>query len=320
MKRSCLLFLSFVIAGSASGRAAGADVPTTFRSGVDVVALNVVVTNAEQKFVTGLAAEDFAVYEDGVQQQLTFFAASEVPLDLALLLDTSASMSDKIQTVQQAAIGFASTLREGDRITVVDIKDATKVLHPLDGDIAAARQAILATVPRGGTGLFNGVYLSIKELVKQRRATSDVRRQAIVVLSDGEDTSSLMSYDDVMELAKESGIAIYTITLKSPWLIRHEAQGGQRRFSQSEFSMKALAQETGARAFFPTDIAELSGVYGSIAEELSNQYAIGYTSKNPKRDGAFRRVLVRITDRPDVRTRTRSGYLSPRPERVTATK
>jgi Ca-activated chloride channel family protein len=293
------------------------DVPTPlFRTGVDIVALNVVVTDGKQRFVTGLDAADFCVYEDGVQQDVSFFAATKVPLDLALLVDTSASMQDKMQTLQQAARGFLSTLREGDRAVIVDIKDNVKMAYPLGGDFGAADRAIQATAARGGTALYNGLYLAIKEMVKQRNA-GEVRRQAIAVFSDGEDTASLVGYEDVMDLAKQSGVAIYTITLKSQFAVRQTSMAGRRYFSQSEFAMKALAQETGARSFFPVHITELAGVYGSIADELANQYAIGYASKNPRRDGAFRRVIVRVVERPDARTRTRSGYTG---ARLTATR
>jgi VWFA-related protein len=288
---------------------------TTFRSGIDLVALSVVVTDAKANFVSGLTADSFAVYEDGVQQDVSFFAAGKVPLDLALLLDTSASMTGKMATAQQAAIGFASTLRAGDRVTVVDIKDATRILAPLDGDFEAAKEAILTTVPRGGTALYNGLYLTLKEMTKQRQLNGDVRRQAIVVLSDGEDTASLMSFEDVMAVAKESGISIYTIMLR-PQSAIGRTPSGARYFSQAEFGMKALAQETGARAFFPLGIAELAGVYTLIAEELASQYALGYLSKNPMRDGAYRRVMVRVGDRPGVQTRTRSGYLAARAARA----
>jgi VWFA-related protein len=317
---SLLVLLLFVAADvRAQVQRAGSDPAATFRSGVDVVALSVVVTDAEQKFVTGLAAEDFAVYEDGVQQDLSFFASSNVPLDLAILLDTSASMSDKMQTVQQAAMGFAETLDAGDRIAIVDIKDATQVTFPLGEDVGGAKEAILSTRARGGTALYNGLYTTLKELVKQRRENGQIRRQAIVVLSDGDDTASLVSYDDVMLEAKRDGIAIYTITLQSKYAIAAAARRGVRHFSQSEYSMKALAQETGARAFFPTEIGQLTGVYGSIADELATQYALGYTSKNPKRDGAYRRVIVRVTDKPNVRTRTRTGYQAAHTTRTTST-
>ena len=287
---------------------------TVFRTGVDLVALNVVVTDGHQKFVTGLSMDDFAVYEDGVQQELSFFAAKDVPLDLALLLDTSASMTDKMATMHEAAAGFAARLRQGDRVSIVDVKDTIKVLHALDDDLGGADAAIRRTTARGGTALYNGLYMTLREMVKQRRQNGEVRRQAIAVLSDGEDTASLVTVDDVMDVAKQSGIALYTITLKSPH--QRSANSGSRYFSQSEFAMKALAQETGARAFFPATIAELAGVYGAIADELSMQYALGYTSKNPKRDGAFRRVTVRVEDKPGARTRTRSGYQAARPAQV----
>ena len=292
---------------------------TIFRSGVDIVALNVVVTDSDQKYVGGLNSSDFAVFEDGIRQDVSFFGASEVPLDLAILLDTSASMTGKMALVQRAAIGFLSTLRRGDRALIVDIKDATKVLYPLGDDLDAARAAIMSTVPQGGTALYNGAYLTLKELSKQRRAVTEVRRQAMVVLSDGDDTASLISYDDLMDVAKQSGIGIYTIMLRSKYLMTQAAQRGHSYFSQSEFGMKALAQETGARSFFPADVTELPAVYASIAQELATQYALGYSSKNPKQDGSYRRVIVRVTDRPDAKTRTRAGYLAARVSRTAGT-
>ena len=321
MSRSILLLACVLVAVDAGAQASQnatttSNPATTFRSSVDLVALNVVVTDGDQKYVAGLSPSDFAVFEDGIQQDVSFFGATDVPIDLAILLDTSASMTGKMQLVQQAAIGFLDTLRPGDRAIVVDIKDATKIMFPLGADLAAARQAILATAPRGGTALYNGTYLTLKELTKERRANGEVRRQAIVVLSDGDDTASLVSYDDLMDLAKQSGTAIYTITLRSKYLVNQAASRGHSYFSQSEFGMKALAQETGARAFFPTQLDELAGVYASIAQELATQYAIGYASKNPKADGGYRRVIVRIADKPGIRTRTRAGYTAPRVQRI----
>jgi len=280
---------------------------TTFRSGVDLVALSVVVTDGRDKFVSGLSAEDFAVLEDGVPQQVSFFSATAVPMDLALLLDTSASMIDKMNVVHQAATGFVSSAKPGDRVTIVDIKDGVRVLHPLDEDFEGARAAIRATSARGGTALYNGLYMTLKEMVKLRRTSGEVRRQAIVVLSDGDDTASLVDFDDVMDVAKQSGVAIYTITLRTA-LQRLLAYDRHAAVS-SEFAMRTLAQETGARAFFPGQAAALAGVYGVIAEELASQYALGYMSTNTVRDGAYRRVSVRVTQ-PEVRTRTRAGYVA----------
>jgi Ca-activated chloride channel family protein len=280
-----------------------------FRSSIDVVALNVIVTDLRHQFVGGLSSSDFAVFEDGVRQDVSFFAASDLPLDLAILLDTSASMSDKMGIMQRAALGFANTLRPGDRALVVDIKDSTRVLHPLTSGPGEIATAIKSTKASGGTGLYNGLYFTFKELAKSRTSSGpDMRRQAIVVLSDGDDTTSLMTFDDVMDVAKQAGIATYTITLHSPELTPYEQNRGTRYFSQSAFAMRQLAQETGGQAFFPLQISELDGVYGAIAKELASQYAIGYMPKTARQDGRYRRIVVQVTDRPEMQIRTRSGY------------
>jgi Ca-activated chloride channel family protein len=304
MRRSALFILGSVLILLGAQLVAQ---QTTFRSGVDLVALSVVVTDGHDKFVSGLSAEDFAVLEDGVPQQVSFFSATAVPMDLALLLDTSASMIDKMNVVHQAATGFVSSAKPGDRVTIVDIKDGVRVLHPLDEDLDGARAAILTTSARGGTALYNGLYMTLKEMVKLRRSNGEVRRQAILVLSDGDDTSSLVDFDDVMDVAKQSDVAIYTITLKTA-LQRLMAYNKHAAVS-GEFAMRTLAQETGARAFFPAAAADLAGVYGMIADELASQYALGYMSTNTVRDGKYRRVSVRVTQ-PDVRTRTRTGYVA----------
>ena len=279
----------------------------TFRSAVDLVSLNVIVTDARERFVTGLSEQDFTVFEDGVQQNVSYFAATNVPLDLAILLDTSSSMSDKLATVQEAAVGFASHLRSGDRVTVVSIKDSARVLHDLDGDVAGACDAIRKTAASGGTALYNSIYTTIRQMQKVHASDEgQVRRQAIAVLTDGDDTTSLVTFDDLLALAKQAGIAIYTIALKSQYPTA--LLGAMRENSESDFAMKALAQETGARSFFPADISQLAGVYSSITQELASQYALGYTSSNSKRDGSFRRIFVRV-DEPNVRARTRSGYV-----------
>ena len=306
MKIALLMLVSAIGTGAASGQSA-----PTFKSRVDLVALNVVVMNSRQQFVSGLTADSFAVYEDGVQQDLSFFAAAELPLDLAILLDTSASMHDKLATAQEAAIGFVSALGGDDRLLVVDIKDTSSIAAPLSHDVKAATQAILRTSARGGTAIYNGLYVTLREMARMRRGEGNMRRQAIVLLSDGDDTKSLVAYDDVMDLAKESGISIYTIMVGSQFTdasIRrwHPSAAG------SEYGMKALALETGARSFTTSEVGDLIDVYRSIGQELANQYALGYTPKNQQRDGAYRRVTVRILGRTDAQPRARAGYVAPR--------
>jgi hypothetical protein len=142
-------------------------------------------------------------------------------------------------------------------------------------DLESAKQAIRSTYARGTTALYNGVYLTLKELTKQRKGANDVRRQAIVVLSDGDDTSSLVSFDDVMDLAKESGISTYTIMLKAKNVLPAYGSLREGHAEQSEFAMKALAQETGGRSFFPREVTELAGIYG-VSADAAVSWAIGY--------------------------------------------
>jgi VWFA-related protein len=300
--------LSAPVAHDETGPASAASL--VFKGGVDLVALSVVVTNGDETPVKGLDDSSFAVYEDGVRQDISFFTATPVALDLALVLDTSASMYDSMTTMQEAATGFSATLRPGDRITIIDMKERIRILHPLDGNIEAAQAAIRATAAKGRTALYNGLYVTIDEMLKRRRSDGHVRRQAIAVLSDGVDTASVIGCNDVLELAKRTGIAVYTITLNA--LDSAGRAAGRRAISRSDYNMKALAQETGGRWFFPAHIVELAGVYASIATELSNTYTLGYVSKNLQRDGTYRRIAVQLPGTSGLRARTRSGYIAAR--------
>jgi Ca-activated chloride channel homolog len=137
------------------------------------------------------------------------------------------------------------------------------------------------------------------------RTEEEVRRQAIILLSDGEDTSSLVTFEDVLDLARRSETAIYAIGLME------EGTGGQSKgFREAVYALRQLSTDTGGRAFFPADIKSLASVYGQIYDELSSQYTIGYVSKNARRDGAWRRLVVRV-NRPNTQARTKQGYFGP---------
>ena len=280
-----------------------------FRSAVDLVSLNVTVTEGGTRYVTDLAQEDFNVFEDGVKQDVTFFNRTNLPIALALLLDTSASMDSKLPTAQEAAIGFARRLRTQDLAEVIDFDSRVVVLQNFTNSAAELESAIKKTSAGGSTSLYNAVYIALKDLKKiVARNTEEIRRQAIVVLSDGEDTSSLLPFEEVLDLAKRSETAIYAIGLRAP-----EGPGTTTKgFKEAEFVLRQFAQETGARSFFPNQLSELAGVYGQISDELSSQYTVGYTSRNPKRDGGWRRVVVRV-GRPNLQTRTKLGYFAPTP-------
>jgi Ca-activated chloride channel family protein len=299
--------------GPDSGQAAQAQQAVQsplFRSGSALVALNVSVQGPGAKFVAGLQPADFAVYEDGVKQDVRFFESTGVPVDLIVLIDTSSSMSDKIGLVHDAASGFLKTLRAGDRGAVVSFADSVRVIEPLTSDLPRLEAAVRSTVAHGSTALNNAVYIALKQFGQTTRVDGDPRRQAIVVLSDGEDNTSLVSFDDVLGVARLMGVNIYTVALQSAAAAQQLAeQRGRRYFSESDYAMRTLARETGAQAFFPAP-GELKAVYASIATELANQYSIGYVSGNGRPDGGFRRVLVQVVTRPELRPRTRLGYLA----------
>jgi Ca-activated chloride channel family protein len=280
--------------------------PPSFRAGIELVSLNVTVTEGA-RYVTDLEAEHFAVYEDGVKQDIAYFNRSNLPIALALLIDTSASMEARLPTAQEAAIGFARRLRPQDLAEIVDFDSRVNILQTFTHDAVQLEQAIRRTAPGGSTSMYNAIYIALKDLKKVVATTVDeIRRQAIVVLSDGEDTSSLLPFEEVLDLAKRSETAIYAIGLRA----NDHATSSSRGFKEAEFVLRQLTQETGGRAFFPSDVAELSGIYGQISDELSSQYTLGYTSKNSKRDGAWRRIVVRI-ERPNLVARTKLGYFAP---------
>lgn len=276
-----------------------------FRSGVDIVSLNVTVTNSQNHYVTDLEPADFTVLEDGARQELLYFSKANLPIALSLLIDTSASMEERLQVAQNAAIGFAHRLRDQDLAQVIDFDSRVQIAQPFTADRAALEAAIRSTASGGSTSLYNAIYIALRELKKIRTSKQDeVRRDAIIVLSDGEDTTSLVSFEEVMELAKRSETSIYTIGLqpRDPVYVKG--------FREAEFVLRQLAQETGGRAFFVQKAEELTGVYGQIADELSSQYSLGYASKNGRRDGGWRKVSVQVSRANSV-TRTRRGYYGP---------
>ena len=306
MRRALHCFVTALAVSAAAASAQQSDQPA-FRSGVDLVRLNVTVSDGNNRYVTDLDVEEFRVYEDGAMQDISFYTRTQLPISLALLMDTSASMAEKMSTAQQAAIGFAERLRAEDLASVIDFDSRVEILHEFTDSIEALTSAILRTSAGGSTSLYNAIYISLKELAKIGATVSveqEIRRQAIVMLSDGEDTSSLVGFDEVLELAKRSDTIIYSIGLRS------EDIRTRRGFREADFILRQLAQETGGRAFFPEQVEDLPEIYQRISDELSSQYTLAYTSKNPVQDGQWRRVVVRV-DRENVAARTKQGYYAP---------
>jgi Ca-activated chloride channel family protein len=277
----------------------------SFRSAIDVVSMNVTVTDQSSRYITDLAEKDFEVYEDGVKQDLTLFNRTNLPVALCLLIDTSSSMEDRMATAQDAAIGFVRKLRPTDLGEILGFDSRVVVLQKFTNNPTELEGAIRKTVAGGSTSLYNALYISLKDLKKlPAKDEQDIRRQAIILLSDGEDTSSAIGFDDVMDLARRSETAIYPIGLMA------DESTQSKGFREATYALRQLAMDTGGRAFFPTDVKSLANIYGQIYDELSSQYTIGYTSKNSRRDGAWRRLVVRV-NRPNSNARAKQGYYAP---------
>ncbi|HVH25940.1 MAG TPA: VWA domain-containing protein [Vicinamibacterales bacterium] len=288
--------------GSTSGQVSTPSGRPAFRGSVDVVPLTVTVTDGARRHVTDLEAHDFQILEDGRPQEIAFFQRSTVPLVVGLLLDTSASMDRRLPVAQKAASGFVRALGANDVAMAIDFDNRVRVRQSLTADTGALSGAIAQMKVGGSTALYNAVYVALKELNKQHgHQESDRRRKVIVLLSDGEDTSSIVTFDEVLELATRSDTAIYCIGL-----LGGGAFDGQRPQDQ-KFALRQLAERTGGRAFFPQDMDAFSGIYAEIKTELSNQYSLAYESNNPRRDGQFRRISIRVS-RNGASARTRSGY------------
>jgi Ca-activated chloride channel family protein len=280
--------------------------PPTFGGGIEIINLNISVTDAQNHYVTDLTEKNFAVYEDGVRQDLSLFTHEDLPISLALMMDTSASMDEKLPQAQSAAIRFVKTGRSEDLAEVVQFNDRATVLQDFTPDHTLLEAAIKKTRAQGPTALHNALYIALKDLEKQKSGPH-LRRRAIVLLSDGEDTASLITDDQVLDLARKTEIAIYPIGLRSGRVQDRE----RLSYSQAEHLMTALAHESGGQVFFPNSLSELDSVYDRIAEELRTQYSLGYVSNNKRRDGKWRRIVVRIPDRSDVQIRHKLGYYAP---------
>jgi len=281
--------------------------PPTFGAEIEVINLNISVTDGRSRYITDLKEADFAVFEDGVRQELSLFTHENLPISMVLMVDSSASMDEKLPTAKAAAVRFVKTLRNQDLAQVVQFNDRATVLQEFTPEHASLEIAINSLQAAGPTALHNALYVALKDLGKQTK-TRELRRRAIVLLSDGEDTASLVSDDQVLQLARSTEIAIYTISLRPD-----RVQDRNRlSFSQATHLLTALSRETGGQVHFPNSLSELDSVYDRIAEELRTQYSIGYVSSNQRRDGKWRRIVVRTPDRDDLQVRHKIGYYAPR--------
>jgi len=277
----------------------------TFGASVEVVSLNLVVTDARGRQVPGLTPEDLELLEDGISQPISLFTQEEWPVRLQVLLDASGSMGEALPFAKRAARRLLRTLRPGDTAEVAQFNRRLTVLQEPTGDIAALEESVERVTASGDTAFYNALYLTLRERAGSRADADELSRRAIVVLTDGEDTASLVDDEQLLDLARHKGVAVYAIGLPS------RPPVGRPASTLPAYFLTALARETGGRAYFPRSLDELEGVYERIASELRTLYGIGYVPLDPRPDGRWRRLFVRPRQA-NLLVRHRSGYFAAR--------
>jgi VWFA-related protein len=268
--------------------------------------------NGKGKFVTNLKQEDFKIYEDDKQQVITKFdKETNLPLSIALLVDTSGSIRDRLLLEQEAAISFFyDNLHRGkDRGVVISFDSGVDLLTPnFTDDPEELAKAVRNIKAGGGTSLYDAVYLAISGggdfpgLAKE----PDDRRKVLILISDGDDNSSRVSLTETLELAQRNDVTVYCISSnQSKYFSDKEAERGDK-------TLQKFAAETGGRASFPGKLEDVGNDFRDIGEELRSQYIIAYRPIKPD-DGTFRRIRIDVVSNKSYKARHRTGYYSPKP-------
>lgn len=278
-----------------------------YKSGTQIVPLTVTVTDRSGRYVAGLPAAAFTIFEDGRRQTLAYFSAVDAPVDLALLLDNSSSMRSDFRLAQEAACGLARRMRTADRVALSGISSETFIAQPLTSDLDRVDQAIRTMQVFGPTAIYEGLYVLLRELQRAHHAESEPRRRAIVLLSDGLDTASRIEFDHVLDSVRRSDVVVYVILLERDIKAAINSDESSEAF-RARFAMRSLARESGGHIFTPQIAGELPAIYDAIAHELRHQYLLGYTPERQDADGAFRRISVAVHHPAVVQARTRAGY------------
>lgn len=270
----------------------------TIALGVDLVVLNVTVTDHQGQHVPGLTGKDFEVYENGRRQAVSLFDADDVPASVELIVDNSGSMRGKRADVAAAALAFVGASNPDDELSVITFNERVSAGPPLSMQRAdeMVRLALLGREPTGRTALYDALAAGIEQVAAGTR-----HRKALIVLSDGGDNASRHRLDDVLALAQRSSATISTIGI--------EDEADPERDHNLGILGK-IADETGGRAYVLTSLGDLDRVWREIAESLRHEYTLGYYSTQTDRDGLFRRVDVtaRRPGGPTLHVHTRRGY------------
>jgi len=275
----------------------------TISVNVDLVNILFTVADRKGKFVTNLRKDDFRVFEDEKPQAITNFSSeTDLPLTIALLVDTSGSIRDKLRFEQEAAIEFFySTLqRTKDKALIISFDSGVDLLQDFTDDPEKLADAVRKIRAGGGTSLYDAIYLA----VSQKLAGQSGRRIAILI-TDGDDNSSRVSLTESLEAAQKNDVTIYAISTNST------AYFGSKEQERGDKTLKKFSEETGGKSFFPLKLQDLAGSFLDIHDELRSQYQIGYRPSNSKMDGTFRKIRIDLADK-RFKPRARTGYYMPK--------
>jgi Ca-activated chloride channel family protein len=275
---------------------------------VDVVSVTVVVYDKAGKFVKGLGPKDVEVLEDKVPQEVSYFreaagaGAERIPLSVALVLDCSGSMRHNMRFLQEAAVAFVNKLEDMDSALVVSFNESIKGSAEFTGDTGRLEQFIDGLEAWGGTSLYDAIHYGLE------RVKDQPGRKAIIVFSDGADTTSSMKEQEVIDYAKSVEATIYSVGIRGEsGLVARSPRGFLRK----------VAQETGGQYYFPDKVGEMVKIFAAISDELHNHYLLAYTPQRPP-DGTWREIEVRLRERKDAEVRLRKGYFAVKRRRPAA--
>lgn len=287
----CLLFLS-------NFAAAQTDDDEIIKVDSSVVLVNATVTDASGKPAAGLKRSQFKVYEDGAPQEISIFETQETPFAAVILLDTSGSMEQQVSLARSAAINFLDGLRADDMVAIYNFDTKISLVQDFSNSRDVAEK-VFDLKADGWTALNDAIFKAAQELEKRPE-----KRKAIIVLSDGADTKSSRSADKALKAASAANATIYTVDM-SP--LNSNASGKM----QNRGALKNFSEKTGG-IFIPTPGGSaMRQAFENIVKELGVQYTLGYQSTNPKKDGKWRTIELRVA-RPNLNIRTRKGYNAPK--------
>jgi Ca-activated chloride channel homolog len=295
----------FALTGQTNEKVSPQDSQDKTNIKIDVSRVNMLFTVSDKKgrFVTDLAKDDFQVLESKKAQPIVEFAAeTDLPLRLAILIDTSNSIRDRFRFQQEAAVAFIdSTVRpHQDKALVVSFDTAAELVTDLTDDIPALEKAVQSLRPGGGTSLYDAIFFASRDKLMQDQPLYKFRR-AMVILSDGEDNQSRYTRDQALEMAQKADVTVYTISTN---ISRIPTDGDK--------VMRYFAAETGGQAFFPFQASDLNQSFENISNELRHQYNIFYRPEPFKTDGLYHTVEIRVKNRKDLLVRCRKGYYAPK--------